>query len=347
VIPLLEMTFDELTSAVVSAGLPAYRARQLAEWVYKKFVTDPAAMTNVPNAVTELFDILTSRTVARADSTDGTVKLLLELRDGENIECVSIPTAKRHTACVSTQVGCAMGCGFCASSLGGLKRNLTSGEILEQIIHLAAMAGRRVTNVVLMGMGEPLANYKATVAAIRAMIDPQRLDISARHITVSTVGMPAQIDSLARENLPITLAISLHAPNDDLRRRIIPAARRTTITEVLGAARRFYEARRREVTIEYVLLGGVNDTKLCAVQLARLAAPLRCKVNLIACNAVEGMGYRSPTKAEVKAFAARLAKEGAKVNIRHPRGSDIAAACGQLRRRPQHTSAVPHDPSTE
>ena len=330
---LLDMTFDQLRSAVVSAGLSAYRADQLAEWVYRRSVTDPAGMTNVPNALAERFDILTSRIVRRADSKDGTVKGLLELHDGERIECAAIPTARRHTACVSTQVGCAMGCVFCASGLGGLTRNLTGGEILEQIIHLSQATNRRVTNVVMMGAGEPLANYDATIAAIRAMIDPRRFDLSARHITVSTVGLGGQIDRLAAEDLPITLAVSLHAPNDELRRQIMPAAAAgATIAAILDAAGRFFDARGREVTIEYVLLAGVNDTNVCAMQLARLVEPLRCKVNLIAYNGVPGLDYRAPSAAAVKAFAARLEKAGVNVNIRRPRGVDIAAACGQLSR---------------
>ena len=328
---LLDMTFDELRSVLTSAGLGAYRADQLAEWVYRRGVTDPAAMTNVPNALAERFDILTSRIADRAESKDGTVKLLLELRDGERVECVAIPTARRHTACVSTQAGCAMGCGFCASGLDGLKRNLTCGEILEQLIHLSQATGRPVTNVVLMGTGEPLANYDASVAAVRAMIDPQLFDLSARHVTISTVGLPKQMDRLAGEDLPVTLAVSLHAPNDELRRRIMPAAAAgATIADILAAAGRFFAARGREVTVEYVLLAGVNDTNVCAMQLARLVGPMRCKVNLIAYNGVPGLGYSAPEPAAVKAFAARLGKAGVNVNVRRPRGADIAAACGQL-----------------
>ena len=340
--PLLDMTFDQLRAAVTSAGMPAYRADQLAEWVYRKSVTDPPSMTNVPNALVERFDILTSDIADRADSKDGTVKLLLGLRDGQRIECVAIPAGRRHTACVSTQAGCAMGCGFCASGLGGLKRSLTCGEILEQIIHLSQATHRRVTNVVLMGVGEPLANYDATVAAVRAMIDPRRFNMSARRVTVSTVGLPKQIDRLAREDLPITLAISLHAPNDALRRQIMPAAEATTIAAIFAAARRFHEARKREVTIEYVLLAGVNDTNVCAMQLARLAGTLRCKVNLIAYNDVAGLGYRAPGQVAVKAFAARVEKLGVNVNVRRARGDDIAAACGQLRRQAPAPGGATH-----
>jgi len=326
------MTAAQLRAAVEAAGHPAYRARQLAEWVWKKGVTDPAAMTNLPAAVREMFDVLTARVVARADSRDGTLKLLLELPDGERIETVLIPERSRATACVSTQAGCAIGCGFCASGRDGLRRNLSAGEIVEQVVHLQQAAGRRVTHVVFMGMGEPLANYDATVAAVRAITDPERLGISARRVTISTVGLPKAIRRLAREGLPVTLAISLHAPHDALRRRLIPAAR-ASLADLLAAAREFYQARGREVTLEYVLLAGVNDTPLCADGLAHVAAQLRCNVNLIRYNPTAPSDYRAPSRAAVEAFASRLRRRGANVHVRRPRGADAEAACGQLRRR--------------
>ncbi len=344
---LLELTFDELAEAFASAKLPAYRLEQLIEWVYRKNVTDPGGMTNVPNALAEQFEILTSHVVARDESKDGTIKLLCELHDGERIECAGIPTARRHTACVSTQAGCGMGCRFCASGLDGLKRNLTSGEILEQIIHLAQAADRRITNVVLMGTGEPLANYNASIEAVRAMIDPKRFGLSARHITISTVGLPKQIDRLAEEDLAVTLAISLHAPNDELRRQIMPVAKADTIDAILASAGRYYEARKREITIEYVLLAGVNDTNVCAMQLARLLGSLRCNVNLIAYNGVAELGYDTPSFVAVKAFAGHLEKAGINVNIRRPRGADIAAACGQLSRGENNSPPSPPEPATD
>jgi 23S rRNA (adenine2503-C2)-methyltransferase len=332
---LLELTFDELEDAIVAMGQKPFRAKQLAQWVYQKNVTDPDAMSNVPNALVEGFDILTSHVIERADSEDGTVKLLLALEDGQTIECVAMPTTKRVTACLSTQVGCGMGCRFCASGADGLIRNLRSGEILEQIIHLSRAVGRRVSNVVLMGMGEPLANFKPTLDAIYGMIDPDRFDLGGRHITLSTVGIPHQILRLADEALPITLAISLHAPNDTLRRQIIPSAQETTIIQILKAARVFYQARKREVTLEYVVLAGLNDTDVCADELAKLAYPMRCNVNLIAYNAQPDDEFRSPTQVEVKAFARQLEKRGVNVTIRKSRGVDITAACGQLRQQHQ------------
>ena len=327
---LLDMTLDELRKAVAAIGQPAYRAEQLADWVYGRGATDPEAMTNVPKPLREAFDVLTSRVAVRTESEDGTIKLLLEMHDGEHVETVLIPSGKRVTACVSTQAGCAMGCSFCASGIGGWKRNLTGGEILEQLLHLQQAGERRVTNVVFMGMGEPLANYNATVAAVRALTDPGRFGISARRITVSTIGIPKAIRRLAQEDLPITLAISLHAPNDALRRQLMPSAH-SQIDEIIAAAKDFFEARKREITLEYVLLGGVNDTNVCAEALADLAHSLRCNVNLICYNPVESLPYERPTQVATQAFVARLRKRGVNVHLRHSRGLDAAAACGQLR----------------
>jgi len=327
----LDLTAPQVADAIDAAGQPPYRARQLADWVWTKGITDPAAMTNLPAVVKELFTFLTARVAGRSDSRDGTVKLLLQYADGECVETVLIPQAKRATACLSTQVGCPVGCAFCASGAGGWKRNLTAGEILEQVLHLRQQTGSRITHVVFMGIGEPLANYEATVAAVRALIDPQRGGISARRVTVSTVGIPKAIRRLAKENFPITLAISLHAPNDELRRRLIPAA--TPIAEVLTAGREFFESRRREVTLEYVLLAGVNDTPLCAEALARVARSLRCNVNLIRYNPVAAGAYQPPSAAAAKDFAERLRRRGVNVQLRRSRGADADAACGQLRRR--------------
>lgn len=328
----LDMTVEQARAALTEAGEPAYRAEQLADWVYCKAVTDPAAMTNLPAAAAARFDILTSRVAARADSRDGTVKLLLEYTDGQRIETVLIPSGNRAAACVSAQAGCAMGCTFCASGLDGLGRNLTGGEILQQVLHLRQATGKRITSVVFMGSGEPLANYDATVAAVRALIDPQRFGLSARSITVSTVGLPGRIRRLAKEDLPITLAISLHAPNDALRRQLIPAASRATIEKILAAAGQFFAARKREVTLEYVLLAGVNDTNVCAEALARVARRLRCNVNLIGYNPVPGLPFAAPTAAAAKGFLAHLRRRGVNAHLRRSRGADIAAACGQLKR---------------
>ena len=332
---LLDMTPAELADELAAMGEPAYRARQVIEWVWRKGATDFAGMSDLGKdlraALAEGCAVLTGRVAGRADADDGVVKLLIEWPDGERVECVMIPDGSRRTACVSTQAGCAMGCGFCASGLDGLGRDLTAGEIVEQLFHLQA-AGGRITNVVLMGVGEPLANYDASVAAVRAAVDPDRLGISPRRVTVSTVGLPGPIRRLAAEGLPITLAISLHAPNDRLRRKLLPAAKTATIAQIVAAAAEFYASRKREVTLEYVLLGGVNDTPACANELAQIAAKLRCNVNLIRFNPVAAVDFRAPAERDVLDFRDRLRRAGVNVHVRASRGAGADAACGQLRR---------------
>ncbi len=330
-----DITPRQLEAALTAIGEPGYRAAQILQWVYRKGVCDYSAMTDLPadlaNRLAERLEILTGRIVARSDSPDGVVKLLIEWRDSQCIESVLIPSPSRVTACLSTQVGCAVACGFCASGMDGMQRNLSCGEIIEQLLHLRSVAESRITNVVFMGVGEPLANYANTVSAVRAIIDPERLGISARHVTVSTIGLAKQIRRLGKEGLPITLAISLHAPNDALRRQLIPGAAKTTIAEIVAAAREFYQACKREITLEYVLLKGVNDTKLCADGLARIAAQLRCNVNLIRYNPVPSLPYEAPSQGVAKAFAQRLRKCGVNAHVRRPRGCSANAACGQLR----------------
>ncbi len=330
-IKVLEMTHSELLEAIASVGQRDYRADQVANWVYAKGETDTSQMTNLPARLTDELEVLTSTVAQKQVSADGTIKLLLKLADGQHIETVLIPTVNRVTACVSTQAGCGIGCKFCASAIGGLARNLTSGEILQQILHLQKAGNRRVTNVVFMGSGEPLANYDATVASARAIIDPKRFGISARNVTISTVGLPQQIDRLASEGLAVTLAISLHAPFDALRAEIIPFAAKTPLTEIIAAANRFVQSRNRRVTLEYVLLAGVNDTRYCADGLAKLCEKLHCNVNLIRFNPVDSLPYAGPSVQQVDQFAQWLKKAGVNAIIRKPRGLDIAGACGQLR----------------
>jgi 23S rRNA (adenine2503-C2)-methyltransferase len=339
---LLDMTVGELEAAMERLGQPPYRGRQVGTWLWRKAAASFAEMTNLPaglrGRLAERFCILSARVAHRRRADDGTEKLLLELADGERVETVAIPERNRLTACVSTQVGCATGCAFCATGLDGLVRNLSAGEIVEQVFHLQRSCRQRVTNVVFMGMGEPLANYDATVAAVRAMIDPQRLGLSARHVTVSTVGLPKPIRRLAGEKLPITLAISLHAPNDALRRQLVPAAASAGLAAILDAAEAFYHSRRREVTLEYVLLAGVNDTKVCAEGLARIARRLRCSVNLIRYNPVPELPFERPGKPAVDAFVRHVRRHGVNVHVRRSRGLDVSAACGQLRQAARQKS---------
>lgn len=334
---LLDINPVELQTLLKELGEKPFRAKQILEWIWAKRTFDFDAMTNLSKSLRQTLQenckILTSEVVDKSVAPDGTTKILLRYADGEQVEAVMIPSPKRKTACVSTQVGCAMRCKFCASGLDGVKRDLTAGEIVEQVLQLELATGERISNVVFMGLGEPLANYDATVAAVRCLIDPLRADISARRITVSTSGLPEQISRLARENLPITLAISLHAPNDTLRKKLMPSAANYPIKELLKAAAEFFYSKKREVTLEYMLIADVNDSVDCAQELAEKASLLRCNINLIRYNPVAGLSYKRPQETQVVKFAAVLESHGLNVNIRQSRGLESDAACGQLRRR--------------
>ncbi|MBN1943824.1 MAG: 23S rRNA (adenine(2503)-C(2))-methyltransferase RlmN [Phycisphaerae bacterium] len=336
-IHVLDISPEELRTRTEALGGKGFAAKQIRQWIWGKRVYDFQAMTNLSlelrRRLAGEMTILTGQIEAEARSRDGVIKLLLAWPDDQQIETVLIPSEERQTVCVSTQVGCAMGCAFCASGLGGLKRNLTAGEIVEQVLQLQRLSRRRVTNVVFMGVGEPLANYDATVRAVRMLIHPDEGGLSARKITVSTVGLPEAIRRLANENLPITLAISLHAPDDALRAELMPAAAKYPIAEILSAAEEFFQSRNREVTLEYTLLADVNDSPAQAEALAKLAQRLRCNVNLIRYNPVAPLPFARCDEARTEAFAQRLRRRGVNVNVRRSRGTDVDAACGQLRLR--------------
>lgn len=351
---IFEHTPDSLADWFESVGSPRFRAGQVLEWVYRHGVTDPAAMTNLSKAER---DALASQvvfsscvTVEHARASDGVQKLLVQWDDGASsalpilgdasrqTECVMIPsfpdeTRARKTACISSQVGCPVGCKFCASGLGGLDGNLSTGRIVEQVWMLDRLPEvDRITNVVFMGMGEPLANLAPVVSAVRTIAAPWGMGIGARKITVSTVGLPKAIERLARElELPITLALSLHAPNDALRRELIPWSEHTTINELVDACAVWFDRTGREITLEYILLGGCNDSADQAMELAGVCHRLRCNVNLIRYNEVEGLPYERPTDERVRKFQETLRDKGVNTHIRASRGRDIAAACGQLR----------------
>lgn len=318
---------------------PAYRRTQVLEWVYRHGVSRFAAMTNLPKALREALGhdcgIYLSTIVSESRSSDGTRKLLLRWPDQGTSECVLIPDDDRRTACISTQVGCPVGCAFCASGLDGLERNLPAGQIVEQAMRLDPLCrdDGGLTNVVFMGLGEPLANYDATVQAIRTINADWGMSVGARKITVSTVGLPRQMRRLAEEGLQITLALSLHAPNDALRREIIPWAGRSPIADLVAAAAYYFERTGREVTLEYVLLGGLNDAPHHARELARVSRQMRSNVNLIRYNPVPGLGFHRPTPEASQAFLAALRERGVNAHLRRSRGLDIEGACGQLRRR--------------
>jgi 23S rRNA (adenine2503-C2)-methyltransferase len=321
-------------------GWPAFRAGQIRDWVYRKNVRNPEQMTNLSRAdaarLADKVSFTSAALVTEQHSSDGTDKLLIAWGDGANAETVMIPDADRRTACVSSQVGCPVGCKFCASGIDGVKGNLTAGRIVEQVYRLnelLAANGERITNIVFMGMGEPLANYANVMKAIRILHDPQCLNIGARRITISTVGVPAKMRELAHEDLPINLAISLHAPNESLRRQLIPWAEHFAMEEILDAARYYFERTGREVTMEYILLAGVNDRPEHARQMVSLCRTLRANVNLIRYNEVESLPFKRPASRDVVNFQEILREGGINAHVRKSRGRDIDAACGQLRRK--------------
>ncbi len=335
---VFDLTLDALRDLLVAWGEPRYRAPQILQWVYQRGVTSFDEMTNLSKRLrtrlADEFPLHRSTIVKRQESSDQTVKLLLRWPDGATSECVLIPDGDRRTACLSSQVGCPVGCVFCASGLGGLERQLSAGQIVEQAMRVRELCtdGMRLSNVVFMGLGEPLANYGATVQAVRTINADWGLNIGGRKITVSTVGLPGPMRRLADEQMQITLALSLHAPTDELRRELIPWADRVTIESLIEAAGYYFEKTGREVTLEYILLGGVNDAEEHARRLARIARRIRANVNLIPYNPVSGLPYERPSDRAVALFEAALRQGGANVHVRRSRGIDIDGACGQLRR---------------
>ncbi len=336
---LLGVTLDDFTSWCAENNLPSYRAKQVFEWVYAKGARDFEVMTNLGKGLradlSQAWTIWSGAESRRQASADGTTKLLVTWPDQATCECVLIPDEDRRTACLSSQVGCPVGCAFCASGIGGLQRQLAPGEMVEQALRIAGLcdATHPLSNIVFMGSGEPLANYAAVLRAVRILNAPWGLNMGARRITISTVGLPTQIGKLAREGLQVNLAISLHAPNDELRQELIPWAKRVSIDQLVDSARDYFEQTGREVTIEYILLAGVNDRVEHAHQLARLCHKMRCNLNLIRYNAVAELGFERPTSFAAHGFAEILRSRGVNAHIRKSKGRDIAAACGQLKRR--------------
>jgi 23S rRNA (adenine2503-C2)-methyltransferase len=332
---------------MASWGWPTFRADQIRRWVYDNLVTDTGQMTNLSKMdrqyITDRIELSVAAIAANQTSSDGTQKLLLRWPDGSVAESVMIPDGDRRTACVSSQVGCPVGCKFCASGMEGLKNNLSAAQIVEQIFMLnlqLAKAKQRITNIVFMGMGEPLANYASVLKAIRILHDPKCFNIGGRKITVSTVGLPPRMKQLAGEDLPLNLAISLHAPNDKLRQELIPWAQHFSIAEIMDAARFYFDQTGREVTLEYILLSGVNDQTPHALELARLCKGMRVNINLIRYNPVATLPYGRPKSEAVMNFQTLLRQRGLNPHVRKSRGRDIDAACGQLRRK-QSAESLP------
>jgi 23S rRNA (adenine2503-C2)-methyltransferase len=331
-----DLSFKDLAAFLAERNHPSYRAGQIRQWLFQKRATAFSEMTNLSRSLREQleenFTISRLKILRREEARDGTVKFLFGLSDGASIESVLIPEARRLTLCISTQAGCGFGCAFCATAVLGLKRNLTASEIADQVIEASRdlLSGTRITHVVLMGMGEPLANYAQTTSAIEIITDGEwGLGISPRRVTLSTVGLVPQIEKLMEETR-VNLAISLHAPTNELRAELMPVNRKYSLEQLLDCCRKLPLPRRKRITFEYVLLGGVNDSEAQARQLARLLRGIPSKVNVIPFNPHSGSGFSRPAAEQIERFVAALRAEDVQVNVRRPRGDDIQAACGQL-----------------
>jgi 23S rRNA (adenine2503-C2)-methyltransferase len=331
-----DLELAEIEALFEDYGYPRFHARQVFRWIWKRGVTDFGRMTDLGRALrtslAERFQVATPQIVQRDFSEDGTQKLALRLADGRQIESVFIPDTPSQTFCISTQVGCAMGCAFCLTGKMGLLRNLTSGEIAGQVrvlAHTLELAADPF-NIVLMGMGEPLHNYDATMKALRILYDEQGLSVGPRRVTLSTVGLVPMLDKLAQEALMPNLAISLHATTEAQRVAIVPPAKKYSLEDILEACRRFPLKKRSRITFEYVLLEAVNDTPEDARRLAKILTGIKAKVNLIPLNAAAGIPFNRPSDERVNAFAQILADRHITVSVRKSRGRDIRAACGQL-----------------
>jgi 23S rRNA (adenine2503-C2)-methyltransferase len=325
-----------LEAALEACGHKRFHARQIFRWIYKHGVTDIEAMTDLSRdlraTLANEFTLGTPALAQRETSVDGTEKVLLRLADGTHIESVFIPDTPAMTFCVSTQVGCAMACAFCLTGKMGLVRNLTAGEIAGQVRVLAGALNLRDKkfNIVLMGMGEPLHNYDETMRALRILADEHGFDMSARRITLSSVGLLPALERLATEDVMPNLAISLHAPTDLQRGELVPINKKYGVADIIAACKRFPLNRRSRITFEYVLLAGVNDSPQDARKLARLVAGVKSKVNLIPLNAAAGIPFERPSDEAIDRFAKVVADHGVRVSVRKSRGRDIRAACGQL-----------------
>ena len=354
---LLDLSLEEVTEVVAGLGQPAYRARQIWEWVYKHFVASFDEMANLPKALREKLAercvISPLESATRILSQDGdTQKVLFRLADGQTIETVLMLYDKRRTLCISSQAGCAMGCTFCATGQGGLARNLSAGEIVAQVLYFARYLANSeaepqmnverptsVTNVVLMGMGEPMHNYRNVWSALRRLPDADAFGLGARHITLSTVGLIPMIDRMADEGLQIALAVSLHAPNDALRSSLVPINSRYPVADLLAAVQRYIDKTHRRVTFEYALMQGINDSPELAADLADKLNPLLCHVNVIPLNPIPDSLFQPTSDADTARFVEILRSRGVAATVRLRRGIEINAGCGQLRQAVQRKDA--------
>lgn len=345
---LYDLTLPELTARVTAWDVPSFRARQVWGWAYRQFAATYDAMANVPAALRERLaaeaplSLLTPVRTVTADNGE-TIKTLYRTHDGELLETVLMLYPDRATVCVSCQVGCAVGCAFCATGLMGLMRNLSAGEMVAQVVDAARLArerGRELGNVVMMGMGEPLQNYAETMRFITIIHDPAGLNIGGRRITVSTSGIVPKIDALAEEPLQLNLAVSLHAPDDELRSQLVPINRRYPVATLLAAVDRYIARTGRRVSFEYALMRGINDSDETARALAELLRGRLCHVNLIPLNPVDVLPYERPDAAGIARFVGILHEAGIPATVRYSRGLDIDAACGQLRAKESGATAA-------
>ena len=333
---LTDLTLPKLTDYIKSIGQPAFRAKQIFKWIHQKQATDFSAMTDQPKALLAQFTqncTLAVPTIRRRQqSKDGTVKYLLQLADGNCIETVLMRYHYGNTVCVSTQVGCAMGCRFCASTQAGRVRDLTSGEIAAEIYTAQKDTGERVSHIVLMGIGEPLHNFDNVMDFLDIISCPEGVNIGMRNISLSTCGLVPKIDQLAEKKLQLTLSVSLHAPNNEIRSGMMPVNDAYPVEQLMQAVRRYQDTTGRRVSFEYSMVRGVNDSDACAKQLANLIRGMGAHVNLIPINPVDGSPYSATDAANVRRFQQKLESLGVNATVRRRLGSEISAACGQLRR---------------
>ncbi|MGF1458189.1 MAG: 23S rRNA (adenine(2503)-C(2))-methyltransferase RlmN [Leptolyngbyaceae cyanobacterium] len=330
--PLLGQSLDELTDWVQTHGQPAYRGKQLHQWIYGKYarsLADITVFSKAWRAAIAAVPVGRSHLHFRSGAPDGTIKYLLKLTDGSIIEAVGIPSGKRLTVCVSSQVGCPMACDFCATGKGGFLRNLETHEIVDQVLTVQEDFDQRVSNIVFMGMGEPLLNAANVIKAVRSL--NQDIGIGQRSITVSTVGIPGQIRRLAQEQLQITLAVSLHASNQKLRETLIPSARKYPFEQLIAECYEYVYLTGRRITFEYILLSGLNDLPHHASELAEMVGGFQSHVNLIPYNPINEVDYQRPSDRQIQGFVDELKKRHVAVSVRYSRGLEKDAACGQLR----------------
>ena len=336
------LTLEQLTDAVKEMGYPAFRAKQIRTWL-QSGVSSFDEMTNLPLSMREELKTRFMIPLLKIErklvsEIDGTVKYLFALPDGQTVESVLMNYHHGWSQCLSTQVGCRMGCRFCATGKGGLVRNMTASEIFAQIETAQADHGVRVSSIVLMGMGEPLDNYDEVVRFLEMVSEPGGIQIGMRHISLSTCGLVDRIDRLAEKQWQLTLSVSLHAPNDTLRKSLMPIANKWSVEELLDCCRRYIAKTGRRISFEYAMVSGVTDTTACAKELASRLRGMLCHVNLIPVNPVDGTPYRRSRADALKSFTAILEKAGIPATVRRTLGADINASCGQLRRKEQQNS---------